>query len=687
MAPLTRIKLAWKALIELGPGQLAQYAWYHVLLRTGYLRRATRDVERVAKGSSPSPVIRRLFILPPRERLASILGVPGSASLLAEAEEILSGRIRLFGGPPVPLKLRTTEPLAHWTVYERGRGNSQAGEEGDTKFVWEPGRFGWAYTLARAYYLSRDERYAQGFWEFTETFLDANPPYLGLHWVSAQEVALRLIALVFSSAVFSTSAHSTRERTERLAESIAAHARRIPPSMAYARAQNNNHLLSEAVGLYTAGIALSEHPQAAHWRELGWRWFHRGLQAQVAEDGAFTQNSTNYHRLMLQLALWVHSISWTIDRPFPQATQERLAAATHWLSAMLDAESGCVPNLGPNDGAYIQPLTACPFGDYRPVLQVASEVFLGECLFPAGPWDELRLWLGFWDQGTEKRQSQPSPLSPTPLSPVFPSPHVIHSPHSDSWAYLRAARFRSRPGHADQLHLDLWWRGVNLAQDAGTYLYNAPPPWDNALACTGVHNTLAVAGLDQMSRAGRFLWLDWAQAQVVSRERAGDGSWERVTAQHDGYRRLGLVHQRAVTAFLDGRWVIEDRILKAGGLKGVGFKRQPVPSNLHWLLPDWEWQLVEEDETQVEIRLSSAWGPISLKIQAENGASLAGVWLTRAGQMLAGSGEVASYQGWVSPTYGQKLPALSLTVTASGKPPYSLVTHWLLPPDRIHSTT
>ena len=33
----------------------------------------------------------------------------------------------------------------------------------------------------------------------------------------------------------------------------------------------------------------------------------------------------------------------------------------------------------------------------------------------------------------------------------------------------------------DQLHLDLWWRGLNIAQDAGTYLYNADPPWDNPL--------------------------------------------------------------------------------------------------------------------------------------------------------------------------------------------------------------
>ena len=81
-----------------------------------------------------------------------------------------------------------------------------------------------------------------------------------------------------------------------------------------------------------------------------------------------------------------------------------------------------------------------------------------------------------------------------------------------SWAYLRTAQFTSRPSHADQLHLDLWWRGLNIARDAGTYLYNAPAPWDNSLTTTLVHNTVTINGRDQMTRAGRFLYLDWVNA-------------------------------------------------------------------------------------------------------------------------------------------------------------------------------
>jgi hypothetical protein len=194
-----------------------------------------------------------------------------------------------------------------------------------------------------------------------------------------------------------------------------------------------------------------------------------------------------------------------------------------------------------------------------------------------------------------------------------------------------------------------------------------------------------------MTRAGRFLWLDRAQAQLVAHERAQDGAWERLTARHDGYRRLGLLHQRAVTAFQEGRWLVEDSLLKVGKLKAEGLERddltlnlQPVTCNLHWLLPDWEWEIIVNTESSTEIRLRSPWGWVMVKIQAGERAKLAGVQIVRAGQMLYGSGEAEPFLGWVSLTYGQKQPALSLTVAAAGIPPISMTTSWLLPSDQDH---
>jgi hypothetical protein len=608
-----------------------------------------------------------LLALPARPLLAQTLG-ESAKELCRQADEVAAGRMRLFGGALQPLDFDPHGPREHWSAYETGQAQISGVE--DIKLIWEPARFGWAFILGRAYHLSGEERYTQAFWGYTEAFLQANPPNQGPNWLSAQEVALRLIALAFAAQVFSNSPLSTSERLGRLGQALAAHAARLPLTLVYARAQNNNHLLSEAAGLYTAGRLLPEHPSARRWQEMGWRWFQQGLQAQIDPDGAYIQHSANYQRLMLHLALWVQALAAPQGQAFPPPVRQKLGAATLWLRRLMDPISGRLPNLGPNDGAYILPLDTRPFADYRPALQAASLAFLDELPFEPGAWDETRLWLF----GAESLPSHSPQKSNHPQQVETKRPLILRSPASQSWAYLRLAQFQSRPGHADQLHLDLWWRGVNLAQDAGTYLYNAPPPWENALAHASVHNTITVDDQDQMRRAGRFLYLDWAQGRLLAHTFAEDGSWEQVVAEHNGYRRLGVNHRRTVRAAAGGLWRITDQLLASdppssepGALHNA---------RLHWLLPNWDWKL--DGNT---LHLYSPFGIVSLELSAE-GEQLehsSKPQLARAGELLTGSGEVEPAWGWVSPTYTEKQPALSFSLQAFGRLPFSLVSRWTLP--------
>ncbi len=157
----------------------------------------------------------------------------------------------------------------------------------------------------------------------------------------------------------------------------------------------------------------------------------------------------------------------------------------------------------------------------------------------------------------------------------------------DSWAYLRTAQFTSRPSHADQLHVDLWWRSLNVAQDAGTYLYNADPPWDNSLTTALVHNTVTVNGRDQFTRAGRFLYLDWFNAYRRGSLEADPAILQRIRGRHWGYWKQGVRHERTVTSYADGHWQIRDDLLPLR----MPWEKRPLTFRLHWLLPDWEWQV------------------------------------------------------------------------------------------------
>jgi hypothetical protein len=659
---MNRLAISLKALTQLGFQPTALYAFYRLGLVSGHYRRL--DQRRLTMDQGPSSMVcRPLFKLPARAQLLTVLGEQGKAALLAEADEIASGKVRLFGGASVELKLATDGPLAHWTAYETGRAripNNQS-PAADIKFLWEPARFGWAFTLGRAYHLDRDEKYAEAFWRHAEIFLGANPPYLGPQWMSGQEVAIRLMAFVWTAQAFSGSRHSTPERLERLARSVAAHAARIPPTLVYARSQNNNHLLTEAAGLYTAGLALPEHPSAAAWRALGWKWLNEGLQSQIDGYGEYAQHSTNYHRLMLQVALWTDTLLRGQDRHWPRQTAEALSRSVHWLLALLDSGTGRTPNLGANDGAYIFSLAVCPFADFRPALHAAARAFLGYDL-PRGAWDEMTCWFGI------------------PLE----APKYLQLPRylgdqlygKDSWAYLRTAQFSSRPSHADQLHLDLWWRGLNVAQDAGTYLYNADPPWDNALVTAFVHNTVTVDGRDQMTRAGRFLYLDWVNAYRRGRIEADERILQRLSGRHYGYMRKGLRHTRTVLACADGRWQVADELL----LLRLPWQTRPLRFRLHWLLPDWPWK-IENGEEKVALLLDSPGGRVALMIRTTPRLSdlQTVLSLVRAGEYIHGSGALDPVRGWTSPTYGVKIPALSLALDVSSTGTVEFASEFILP--------
>ena len=642
----SRFSVIVKALRQLEFNQLALNALYRLGLKMGYFKifESTFGLRKsdIPKGHDAELAsIVFIFPVPSREKLTHTLGPNGLQTLLSEADEIVAGKFRQFGATLTEINLTPPPPLAHWTDYETHKAPIPNSQSHDIKFTWEPARFGWAFVLGRAWHISGDERYAGAFWRYFETFQAANPPGMGPNWMSGQEVGIRLMAFAWARQIFATSKHSTPERLRQLGTAIAQHALRIPSTLLYARSQNNNHLLTEAAALYTASLALPRHPDAPKWQALGQKWLAWCFTHQIDRYGEYVQHSTNYHRLMLQTALWVRAL----ENSHSSIVRENLALATHWLLSLLDADSGRVPNVGANDGALLFPFSAQPFDDFRPVAQAAARAFLGYSVEP-GPWDEMALWFG-----APHVEHQPE-------IPRYPGDH-IYAPHA--WGYLRAVKFTSRPSHADQLHFDLWWRGLNIAQDAGTYLYNAAPPWDNRLTNTLVHNTVSVNGQEQMTRAGRFLYLDWADATSKRHFESGADFVQRASAQTDAYVRFGVRHNRTVTVFPDERWLVEDQLSNT--------LRQPHVFRLHWLLPDWEWEL-ENREQKIEIRLKSpqGWVVVQINLQPFDGAQgrpsnlQPSTTLSRAGEYIHGTGPADPVRGWVSPTYAHKVPALSLAI-------------------------
>ena len=175
----------------------------------------------------------------------------------------------------------------------------------------------------------------------------------------------------------------------------------------------------------------------------------------------------------------------------------------------------------------------------------------------------------------------------------------------------------------------------------------------------------------QMTPAGRFLYLDWAQADILEREQAQDGSWGRIVAAHNGYQRFGIRHVRSVSSQNGDRWLIEDQIQPVSNKVD---KSTSQKVRLHWLLPDWKWK-VDVSSSLIEIQTPYGWVALSVNCQT---APL-NLQLVRAGELLYGDVEVYPTWGWVSPTYGVKTAALSFAVTTVASLPITLTSEWNFP--------
>ncbi len=639
------VKAYW-LLKELGIRPLFYLSAYRLGIRSGYYRWRTpvggRRLNR-------SPRLRAdIFVLPETQRLVDWNRLRGEDGL-AEAEEILSGRVRLFGGQPQPMNLKPPNPTQHWSLLREDE------VEGDIKPIWEMARLGWVFLLGRAFCLTGDERYSRCFWHYWEQFVEDNPVNAGENWLSAQEAALRLISLAFAAQVFEHSRFYDENRKQSIATAVVHHARRIEATLAYARAQNNNHLFSEAVGLLVAAHLLPEWHEARRWRKTGWQWFEWTVLHQIESDGEYIQHSVNYHRLMLTLALLVHRIAQIEQHPLPEKLLVQLRLAAGWLYGVMDETSGEALHLGHHDGAHLIPLGGT-IEDYRPIVQAAMAAFCSKRALPTGGWDELACWLG---------------LNPAEL-PQASDPPLLRGirrlGNRDEWMSLRAHHFTSRPAHADQLQTELWWRGHRLVCDPGTYAYNLPPPWENGLALAEVHNVPLINQQQPMWRAGKFLWLRWDQAHFPNRF---DVDGKSMGAVRMGYRRLGVHQERWVSWVEPGHWQVVDLL-------------SPLPSkevtgkvSLNWLLRDGDWKL-EGRTLMMDYGRFELW--VYVASQPEQNMLIR---IVRAGQVLQGDvvGKSTTVRwGWFSPTYLVRKPAISLWVELDAQLPIELKTDFKIHP-------
>lgn len=667
----SRIKLVRHLFENMGPEWVLYRTKYAIAGKSGLLRRRfpTRDwdgyslAELLANGV-PTDLgeliqyressIPKFFPMPIGEDrrliLRDIAGERGVQRTIQIANEVLVGRILYYSrrsvdlGWPVnwllnPFTGKEHECQTHWCDYP-----TFSAAHGDVKDVWEPSRFSLAFWLVRAYAMTADERYPSAFWELFESWCDQNPPNRGPNWKCGQETAIRVFAWCFALHGFRHSPSTTPDRFGKMIKAIAVSAQRIEGNIDYAISQKNNHGISEAVGLLTVGLVFPELKNSGRWLRKGRGLFEQELLRQVYVDGSFVQHSMNYHRVMLHDSLWAAQLCEIAGEPLDDEVLTRIERAGEWLFQMLDMESGRVPNYGSNDGALVLPLSSCDYRDFRETVQAALYFSTGRRCLPRGPWDEALLWL----YGPEALQGDPTGNVPTSQCLDAGGYYTLRG--QDSWCMMRCHSYRDRPAHVDPLHLDLWYRGVNILSDSGSYKYYCPesPEMGKYFKDISSHNTIEIDEHGPLDAVSRFLWLPWPTGRLLE---FTDCS---CTAEHDAYDRepWQISHRRKVQLTQDGDWVVKD------DLEGEG----PHKVVLRWHLEDLDWE-VSTDDCSLVAGLEG--NTIQISILAPHDATF---------KLSKGIEAKDRIVGWKSEHYGERSPRPTLEVGMTTHLPVTLVT-------------
>jgi hypothetical protein len=577
--------------------------------------------------------------------------------IVERADRIVAGYFDLLGfrdlnfGNPIDWHLEPVAgkraPLVHWSRLNY----LDADLFGDKKITWELNRHQYFITLGQAYWLTGDERYAQTFVEHVNSWMDQNPPKLGINWASSLEIAFRSIAWIWALHFFKGALPV--ETFSKLCKFLYLNARHLETFLS-TYFSPNTHLTGEALGLFYIGALMPEFKESARWRNRGLEILLAQLPRHVQPDGVYFEQSSYYHRYTTDFYLHLRVLLPNTDTPVPPVLDEKLRLLLDHLMYIMRPD-GTTPLFGDDDGGRLLSFFDRPANDFRATLATGAALFeRADYKFLAGDAVEDALWL--LGPASVARLDQIAAATPQKQSVAFPSGgyYVMRDGWTTKSNYLL---FDCGPhgtdncghAHADALSFELAVNGKTLLVDPGTYTYTGSKQMRDWFRSSAAHNTLTVDDESSSLSDGPFSWKTIARCECSSW--ITEESFDYVQASHDGYMRLAepAKHTRSILFSKNGYWVLRDVVETAGD--------HELKARFHL---DPRVTLLPPEDNTVRVVSENGGAPV-LKISA-----------------FAGNIEWETENASVSECYGEKKEAAVLSISVLAKGSEELVV-FLLP--------
>lgn len=560
-----------------------------------------------------------------------------------EAERLCRHEITLLGygqiklGPKIdwhrdPVTGRTWE-RRYWADYAPVQDSGGR----DPKIIHELNRHQHLPRLAKAYFLSGDERYAREAVAQLNIWIDQNPPGIGINWQSSLEIAIRAISWLWTIFPLLSSQAFDEASAQRIGDSLFAQLEHVHRYTSLFSSPNT-HLIGEAAALFIAGLVFQDQKRPVVWLRQGASLLTEAAEKQVLDDGVYGELSSCYHcyalDFLLQAMVLAKQNKFQLAEPIPHRVRGMLQFLMH-----LTRPDGTLPALGDDDGGRALALDKRDYGSFQDGLCLGAILYRrGDFKHQAGAFCEEALWMLGEDAWDTYRQLASHEPSETQTYYPFAGYFVRRS----GWGPLAShlvfdcgglGMLTGAHAHADALSITLFSGGRELLLDPGTFVYNCAPEWRKYFRSTPAHNTVTIDDRDQAEQGGAFHWKTRIHSRAA-REFHSSGI-EYVEAEHDGYRRMpqGVIHRRRLLHVPPESWIVVD------DFRGCG--EHTFDFRYHF----------PEDAEAAGLRLPLfASHPL----------------------------KTARTAGWVSRGYGEKKPCSTLRATFTGAVPAAAMT-FLLP--------
>ena len=385
---------------------------------------------------------------------------------LAFADEILLGWVA-----PLGMRYKFEDGVIDWAK------NPTYNDFKEWPFVLS--RHGEFLTLASAYYLTGDEKYAKRFSEMMRSWLDQaicpeNDEVSCLPWWRALEAGMRFgtewkKAWNYAIFAFLDSPSISEELWLDIIRSIWEHGYRLRNFYNAV----GNPLIMEMNGLAYIALLYPIFKDSRDWHEFAHMKFDEQLDLQIYPDGFHCELATGYHRHVLNSYLGYFNLLYHLNITIPENMRTVVMEMTHvYIKTMLP--DGYCPGLNDGNRLVVKDIAASAinYANGDPVLNYfasgGKEGHLPEYNSVAMPYSGFSISRTGWGE-------------------------------NDICSFFESAPFGRAHAHEDKLGFYLHAYGKSLLSDSGNYNYDTSAMRNFVISTYG-HNTVLVDRMGQNRR-------------------------------------------------------------------------------------------------------------------------------------------------------------------------------------------